>query len=83
MSKSLQTKQGKVITKSGNKTIKVEYENRKPDLKYKKVIKNTSYFLVHDEKNKAKIGDFVTFVSCRPLSSKKTWRLIDIYKERK
>ena len=78
MSKSLQKKQGKVVSKSGDKTIKVQVQTNKQHDFYKKVIKKTWSALVHDEQNKAKIGDVVTFVSCRPLSSKKTWRLVSI-----
>ena len=78
MGKSLQNKQGFVVSKSGDKTIKVTVNTRKQHSFYKKVMKVSWSALVHDEKNIAKVGDQVTFIACRPLSSKKKWRLVDI-----
>ena len=78
MSKSLQTKKGVVVSKSGDKTVKVTVKFRKQHSFYKKVINVTWSALVHDEKNQANIGDEVVFVSCRPLSAKKSWRLTEI-----
>ena len=78
MSKSLQKKKGIVVSKSGDKTVKVSVKFRKQHSFYKKVINVTWSALVHDEKNEATVGDEIIFVSCRPLSSKKSWRLIEI-----
>ena len=78
MSKSLQQKQGVVVSKSGDKTIKVTIKTKKRHAFYKKVVNVSWSALVHDEKNEAKVGDKVRFVACRPLSAKKTWRLISI-----
>jgi len=78
MSKSLQKKQGIVVSKSGDKTIKVLVNTRKKHPFYKKVVNMSWSALVHDESNSAKVGDCVNFVSCRPLSAKKTWRLVSI-----
>jgi len=78
MSKSLQKKQGVVVSKSGDKTIKVTVKTRKRHPFYKKVIQVSWSALVHDENNVANVGDLVNFVSCRPLSAKKTWRLINV-----
>ena len=76
MSKSLQKKRGIVVSKSGDKTVKVSVKTRKRHPFYKKVVNVTWSALVHDESNEAKVGDIVTFVSCRPLSAKKCWRII-------
>ena len=78
MSKSLQQKQGVVVSKSGDKTIKVTVNSRKRHSFYKKIINVSWSALVHDEKNEAKVGDVVSFVACRKLSKNKTWRLIAI-----
>lgn len=80
--KSLQTKQGKVISKSGDKTIKVSVVTRKRHKRYHKVMNASWSALVHDELNEANIGDTVKFVSCRPLSARKTWRVTDVSKGR-
>lgn len=42
---------------------------------YKKYIKKSKKFKVHDEKNIAKTGDKVLFVEARPLSKDKKWNL--------
>ena len=76
MSKSLQKKRGVVVSKSGDKTVKVSVKTRKRHPFYKKVVNVTWSALVHDEANEAKVGDIVTFVSCRPLSAKKCWRIV-------
>ena len=78
MSKSLQKKKGTVVSKSGDKTVKVSVSYRKQHSFYKKVINVTWSALVHDEKNEASVGDEIVFVSCRPLSSRKSWRLVEI-----
>ena len=76
MSKQLKRRQGVVVSRSGDKTVKVSIQNRKRHPFYKKVLNKTSFLLVHDEKNEAAVGDTVSFVSCRPLSAKKCWRIV-------
>ena len=77
MSKSLQKKQGTVVSKSGDKTVKVSVVTRKRHPFYKKIVNKTWSALVHDESNAVNVGDQVTFVACRPLSAKKRWRIIN------
>ena len=59
MSKSLKVKRGFVVSKSGDKTIKVSIQTKKRHPFYKKVINKTWSALVHDEENSAKVGDEV------------------------
>jgi small subunit ribosomal protein S17 len=44
--------------------------------KYKKYLKKTSRFTVHNAGNKAKEGDKVTIRSCRPLSKTKHFEIV-------
>ena len=76
MSKSLQKKRGVVVSKSGDKTVKVSVKTKKRHPFYKKIVNVTWSALVHDEDNSANVGDEVVFVSCRPLSAKKRWRIV-------
>ena len=76
MSKSLKIKRGLVISKSGDKTIKVSIQTKKRHPFYKKIVSKTWSALVHDEENSANVGDEVSFVACRPLSAKKRWRIL-------
>ncbi|HEV7449215.1 MAG TPA: 30S ribosomal protein S17 [Candidatus Paceibacterota bacterium] len=44
--------------------------------KYKKYIKKTSKFTVHNAGNKAKEGDKVTIRACRPMSKTKHFEIV-------
>ena len=66
---------GKVVSDKMDKTIVVEVERRVPHPHFKKIIKRSSKFFVHDEEGKAATGDRVEIVECRPLSKNKRWKL--------
>ena len=70
--------QGKVIKKSGDKTISVLVERKVMHPKYKKIVKKFKKYLVHDEKNSAGVGDIVKAIECRPISKRKAFRLLEI-----
>ncbi len=70
--------QGKVIKKSGEKTISVLVERKVVHPRYHKIVKRFKKYLVHDEKNQANVGDVVAAVECRPLSKRKSFRLKEI-----
>ena len=78
MVKSNKTNIGKVVSKSGDKTIKVISTSRRPHPMYKKIITITRYVLVHDQQDEANVGDVVEYVSCRPISKNKTNRLVTV-----
>ena len=69
---------GIVTSISGEKSIKVTYNYKKPHPRYRKVINRKTDVHVHDEKNDARIGDRVEIMETRPLSRLKRWRLIRI-----
>ena len=71
---------GIVVSDKMNKTIIVKVERLTTHNLYKKVIKRSKKFKVHDEENKAKIGDKVRIGETRPFSKEKRWRLIEIIK---
>ncbi|MDR0715726.1 MAG: 30S ribosomal protein S17 [Puniceicoccales bacterium] len=66
---------GTVISRTGDKTIKVAYSYKIPHPMYKKEIKRKTVIHVHDGDNKCKLGDSVEVVETRPLSKLKRWRL--------
>ncbi|WP_367673347.1 30S ribosomal protein S17 [Buchnera aphidicola] len=45
---------------------------------YKKFVKRTTKFHVHDEKNECSVGDLVEIRECRPISKTKSWVLVRI-----
>jgi len=48
---------------------------------YKKFIRRTTKFHVHDEKNECSLGDVVEIRECRPISKTKSWTLVRIVKK--
>ena len=40
-----------------------------------KVVRRTKKYHAHDEGNKAKAGDTVMIVECRPISKTKSWKV--------
>jgi small subunit ribosomal protein S17 len=71
-------KVGKVVSRSGNKTIVVEVTRRVQHTLYKRFINKSKKFYAHDEQNQSLVGDHVRIVESRPLSKLKRWRLVQI-----
>jgi small subunit ribosomal protein S17 len=69
--------QGKVVSSKADKTIKVAVVRKHLHKTYKKTIQTTKNYAVHDEHNKYKEGDTVTFIETRPLSKTKTWIVVE------
>ena len=60
------------------KTIVVEVSRRVPHPLYKRIITKRKKFYAHDEESRAKLGDVVRIIECRPLSKLKRWRLGEV-----
>ena len=73
--------QGLVVSNKMNKTVVVQVERKFAHPKFKKVVKSTSKYKAHDEKNECNPGDFVSIGETRPLSKTKRWRLLEIIKK--
>lgn len=71
-------REGRVITKGGDKTIGVLVERRERHALYGKEIKVSSKVMAHDEENQAGIGDVVRVMETRPMSRTKRWRMVEI-----
>ncbi len=69
---------GQVISDKMDKTIVVKYDIIKRHPLYDKNIVKTNKFKVHNPENKAKLGDIVEIMECRPISKTKKWRLVRI-----
>ncbi len=72
---------GIVIQDASDKTINILVETYKNHPLYKKRTKYSKKYLVHDEKNIAKIGDKVSFISTRPISKNKSFKLLKVIKK--
>ena len=76
-------KQGRVASDKMDKTIVVVTETRVPHPVYRKVVRQSTRFKAHDEKNDAKTGDLVRIQECRPMSRDKRWRLVEVLERAK
>ena len=72
---------GKVVSAKNNKTITVLVETHKMHPLYHKRVKSSKKYSVHDETNKAKVGDLVRIVETKPISKTKHFYLKEIVKE--
>ena len=69
---------GKVTSNKMDKTIAVQIERLVKHPKYGKYIRRTTKLLAHDENRECKEGDMVSIAPCRPLSRRKSYRLVRV-----
>lgn len=69
--------EGKVTNDKLDKTITVLVETKVMHPLYKKRIRSSKKYMVHDEENKFAIGDRVLIEESRPLSKHKFWIVVD------
>ena len=69
---------GLVVSDKPNKTVTVSVETLVRHPLYKKRVRRSKKFMVHDERNEARVGDTVRIIETRPLSARKRWRLGNI-----
>ena len=63
---------GKVVKKSGNKTVSVLVTRQTTHPIYKKIIRLSKKYLAHDNDNSISVGDSVKNQETRPLSKSKS-----------
>ena len=69
---------GMVVSDKPDKTVAVSVETLVRHPLYKKRVRRSRRFMVHDERNEARLGDTVRIVETRPISARKRWRLANI-----
>jgi len=72
---------GLVVSRSGDKSIKVTIDYITKHPKYGKYLRRSTSLGVHDALNQAAVGDIVEIVKCRPISKTKSHRLIRVIKK--
>lgn len=77
------TKIGVVVSDKMQKTCVVSVVSNVKHPLYKKVVKITKKFKVHDENNDCKIGDTVEIMETRPISKTCHFRLLRIVERAK
>jgi len=78
MEKNRKKRVGRVISNKMDKTAVVQVETKRRHRLYKRVLKQISKFVVHDEDNGCQIGDLVQIAEHRPISKRKRWIVTDI-----
>ncbi|MCA9354977.1 30S ribosomal protein S17 [Candidatus Kaiserbacteria bacterium] len=67
---------GKVVSSKMTDTCTVAVERYVKHPKYKKFLRRTKKFLVHDKGNTAKVGETVEIKEVRPISKRKSFELV-------
>jgi small subunit ribosomal protein S17 len=69
---------GIIVSDKADKTVTVSVEALVRHPMYKKRVRRSKKFIVHDESNEAHMGDTVRIIETRPLSKRKRWRLANV-----
>ena len=78
MERRRKTRVGRVVSNKMDKTVLVAVATPRRHPLYKKTIRRTTKYHVHDEKNECGLGDKVRIIETRPLSRYKRWRVAEI-----
>jgi small subunit ribosomal protein S17 len=76
--KGARTLTGRVVSTKMQKTVAVEIERLVRHDVYGKYIRRTTKLLAHDETGASHEGDLVKIAPCRPMSRRKSWKLIEV-----
>ena len=74
---------GVVVSDKMDKTVVVAVRDSVQHPLYKKILKRTKKYKVHDENNEAGVGDRVEIMETRKLSKDVNWRLVKIVEKAK
>jgi small subunit ribosomal protein S17 len=74
---------GKVVSDKMDKTAVVTIDRLIKHPTYKRYIRRTKKYVIHDEENQCRVGDIVRFMETRPLSKTKRWRLLEVVERAK
>jgi len=66
---------GTVVSDKMDKTAVVKVSTKVKHPTYKKFVKKSKKYKVHDVENQCSVGDRVQITECRPISKDKCWRL--------
>lgn len=68
--------QGVVVSDVNDKTVVVRVDRRFAHPLFKKTVRRSKKYHVHDELNSKKNGDLVQIRECTPISKKKCWEIV-------
>ena len=67
---------GKVVKKSGDRTVSVLVTRQTTHPIYKKIIRVSKKYLAHDADNTIAVGENVKIQETKPISKNKSWEII-------
>ncbi len=73
--------QGIVVSDKMEKTAVVNVERTVQHSLYKKTVRKSKKYKIHDEENACGIGDQVRLIECKPISKDKCWRLLEVVRK--
>ena len=71
-------REGIVVSDKMQKTVIVLVRDTKSHPLYKKVVRHTRRYKVHDAEAACGVGDRVRIIETRPLSKEKRWRVAEV-----
>lgn len=69
---------GEVVSDKMNKSRVVVVERTVADPVFGKYVRKKKKYMIHDEENKSVLGDTVEIEETRPLSKRKSWKLLRV-----
>jgi small subunit ribosomal protein S17 len=72
---------GIVVSDKMEKTAVVNVERTVQHPLYKKTVRKSKKYKIHDEENVCGIGDQVRLIECKPISKDKCWRLLEVIRK--
>jgi small subunit ribosomal protein S17 len=69
---------GRVVSNKMQKSVTVSIERLVKHPAYGKFIRRTTKVMAHDEEGTCRAGDTVAIVECRPISKRKSWRVVEV-----
>jgi small subunit ribosomal protein S17 len=69
---------GRVVSNKMQKSVTVSVERLVKHPAYGKFIRRTTTIMAHDEEGTCREGDTVAIVECRPISKRKSWRVVEV-----
>lgn len=76
-------REGVVVSNGMQQTVVVLVQELVAHKLYKKVVRHTRRFKVHDETSECGVGDRVQITETRPLSKEKRWRVVSVLERAK
>jgi small subunit ribosomal protein S17 len=69
---------GRVVSNKMQKSVTVSIERLVKHPAYGKFVRRTTKVMAHDEEGTCRAGDTVAIIECRPISKRKSWRVVEI-----